>query len=418
MKKHTRGGWLAAVVLCGLLMLLSACQPVQRLPAAPGVSATTTTQNNSALTDHPDATTQARLRLAYSVFRGPNVDLFVNGAVAVNGGQAQVNIPSDYVNGYLYLAPGTYQVAVTPTGEGIDQALGGALEAPLVAGHRYTLAMMGQFEDHSVKPLLIDETAVEMKIGAQPTDAVRITVNNLAGAAGLDAEWNGKLMSKNIPYGGFDAEIYAVENARIKITVSDDPAGILLNDLADWNEPGATFLYGFTGKYASPGAGWETFNAPLTSELNIIDFLQGFSGKQLAMHGALTSFDTFLAAIKTAGLTEELAHGGPHLVLAPTDAAFAALPKAKREALLADPKALGDLVRNYIVAGYVPRGSLAETPGGPLDRTFTNLLGEQMKIGNGFNEFTVNGRNVGDFGSYFFADGSQVHPISTVLLTD
>jgi len=173
----------------------------------PTTAAAPTTQQ-SAFSDHPDGTKQARLRLAYFVFGGPNVDLLVNGAVAVNGGQAQVNIPGGYVNGYLYLAPGTYRVAVVPSGKGLDQALGGALEAPLVAGHRYTLAMIGQLQDNSVKPLLIDETDAEMKIGAKPTDAVRITVNNLAGVTGLDAEWGGKLISKNIPYGGFDAGIY------------------------------------------------------------------------------------------------------------------------------------------------------------------------------------------------------------------
>ena len=47
--------------------------------------------------------TMARLRLAHFVFGGPNVDWFVNGEVAVNGGQEQVNIPVGYINGYLYL---------------------------------------------------------------------------------------------------------------------------------------------------------------------------------------------------------------------------------------------------------------------------------------------------------------------------
>jgi hypothetical protein len=51
--------------------------------------------------------------------------------------------------------------------------------------------------------------------------------------------------------------------------------------------------------------------------------LQGYSGKHVSVHGDLTLFETFLAAIKTAGLTEELASGGPYLVLAPTDKVFA-----------------------------------------------------------------------------------------------
>ena len=88
-------------------------------------------------------------------------------------------------------------------------------------------------------------------------------------------------------------------------------------------------------------------------------------------------------------------------MLAPTDAAFAALPKVKLDALMADPKALADLVHNHVVEGYVPRSSLAKTPGGEFNRTFTNMLGTQITIGG---EYSVNGINVGDMDSIFIAN--------------
>ena len=97
---------------------------------------------------------------------GPSADMVVNGKVAVNGGVAQVNMPSGYINGYLFLAPGLYKVAIVPTGRGIEQALIGPLDVPMVAGHRYTLAMMGQLTDKRYTPLVIDETAAELKVGA------------------------------------------------------------------------------------------------------------------------------------------------------------------------------------------------------------------------------------------------------------
>src|SRR5689334_5495983 len=62
-------------------------------PTAP-TAATAAILQASAFTDHPNDATQARLRLGPFVVGGPNMDLFVNGAVAVNGGQAQVNIPA------------------------------------------------------------------------------------------------------------------------------------------------------------------------------------------------------------------------------------------------------------------------------------------------------------------------------------
>jgi hypothetical protein len=114
---------------------------------------------------------------------------------------AQINIHPTYPNRHLYLAPGTYSVAVVPTGESIDKALIGPLDITLVAGHRYSLVVMGQLADNSLMPLVIDETAELQEIGAKPADSVRIIVNNLAGAAGVDSEWGGQLINKNIPYG-------------------------------------------------------------------------------------------------------------------------------------------------------------------------------------------------------------------------
>src|SRR5690349_8919509 len=55
-------------------------------------AATAPTAQPSAVTDHPNDATQGRLRLALFVFGGPNVDLFVNGTIAVNGGMAQANL--------------------------------------------------------------------------------------------------------------------------------------------------------------------------------------------------------------------------------------------------------------------------------------------------------------------------------------
>jgi uncharacterized surface protein with fasciclin (FAS1) repeats len=150
--------------------------------------------------------------------------------------------------------------------------------------------------------------------------------------------------------------------------------------------------------------------------LPAIDFLKGFSGKHVSIDGNPISFDTFLAALKTAGLTDLLTTDGPYLLLPPTDAAFADLTKAQRDTLLADPKALADLLRSYIIAGYVPKGSLVQAPGGSINRSFTNLQGTKIVLRNDGNGITVNGADVGDLPSTFVANGTQIHPITTVLL--
>ena len=65
------------------------------------------------------------------------------------------------------------------------------------------------------------------------------------------------------------------------------------------------------------------------------------------------SFKTLVAAVQAAGLVDTLKGPGPFTVFAPTDAAFAKLPKATLDGLLADKKALADILTYHVVSGKV-----------------------------------------------------------------
>jgi uncharacterized surface protein with fasciclin (FAS1) repeats len=66
----------------------------------------------------------------------------------------------------------------------------------------------------------------------------------------------------------------------------------------------------------------------------------------------LKGLNTFCKAVETAGLVDSLnALPGPITVLAPTDAAFAALGEEKLNALMADPEALKTVLNNHIIPG-------------------------------------------------------------------
>lgn len=174
-------------------------------------------------------------------------------------------------------------------------------------------------------------------------------------------------------------------------------------------EPGASYLSGIAGANA---ASWDTFNAHPTSDLNVIAFLQGFSGKKFFEDGQAISYDTFLTALKTAGLTDVFANGGPYALFPPTDQAFATMSKNQRDTLLADPKALADLVRANLSQGYYPAGSFSKIPGDPWNRTITNLLGAKLVLG----ENSINGASVGDLEATLTANGVRVSPLTKVLL--
>jgi transforming growth factor-beta-induced protein len=93
---------------------------------------------------------------------------------------------------------------------------------------------------------------------------------------------------------------------------------------------------------------------------------------------AAGQFSTLLAAVDAAGLTSTLRSNGPFTVFAPTDAAFAAVPQATLNALLADPAALAAVLGYHVVPGLVEASQAvtltsAQTVNGkPLPITFTN----------------------------------------------
>ena len=102
------------------------------------------------------------------------------------------------------------------------------------------------------------------------------------------------------------------------------------------------------------------------------------------------SFNTLVAAAKAGGLVETLKSKGPFTVFAPTDAAFAALPKGTVETLLKpENKAkLVAILKHHVLAGAVPSKAIA---GKKLSPATVN--GTKLNI-DATNGVTVNGAKV------------------------
>jgi uncharacterized surface protein with fasciclin (FAS1) repeats len=370
----------------------------------------------------PNDATQARMRVSQCVYGGPHVNVYVNGQVAVNGGVPMTDLGALDWSGYLYLAPGTYSVALVPTGQGLDHAVLGPLEVTVGAGHRYSLAALGQAEEARHPPLLLDETAAYQAIGFKPSDFAEIAVNNIKGANSVDLSLGGVVRQSAVAYGDFKAAIWPASAKGIGMTLSGAPNSVVFSDTSTINNPpGLDEVDCFGGHY--PGD-FDVHSSPATSALNTVSFLQGLS-EDARNGGPSPSFNTFLAALQTTGLTDLLVAGGPYLLLAPTDAAFAALPPNQRAALLADPQALADVIRTHIVAGYYPPGSLGKHgPNGGFDRTVTNQLGAPLVLTGG-NQLIVNGKAVAGAGDYaMVANGTRlfwtsklIGPLTTVAAT-
>jgi len=73
---------------------------------------------------------------------------------------------------------------------------------------------------------------------------------------------------------------------------------------------------------------------------------------------AAGNFNTLVEAVKAAGLVDTLSSPGPFTVFAPTDEAFAKVPKAVMDALLANPTLLTSVLTYHVVPGEVMSSDL------------------------------------------------------------
>jgi uncharacterized surface protein with fasciclin (FAS1) repeats len=390
-------------------------------PAPTAAQAATATSAPLADTNpaKPDDKTQGRLRISNCVYGGDSVDMLIDGKLTVNGGVTQKNLSGLDVSGYQYLMPGAYSVAIVPTGQGLDKALLGPLDVPIVAGHRYTLVMLGQLGEKTHKPLLIDETAAYQAFGPAPDSAYfrHISINNIKGASGIDVYLGGLIREEAVSYGAFKAALWPTYTTGISMTVAGDVSKVLLQDkvaVINNNPAGGDNFDCWSGAF--PGT-TDTHTAAHSSELNTIDFLQIWSDGSAKNGGHTPSFNSFLAALKTAGLADKLTTGGPYLVFAPTDEAFAALPKDKRDALMADPKALADLIHTHLVEGYFPYGTMGGIGQG-FNRTVTNMRGEQLKVTGDDGALFINGKLIGETSGPFIANGTRVMSVPRLFRPD
>lgn len=135
---------------------------------------------------------------------------------------------------------------------------------------------------------------------------------------------------------------------------------------------------------------------------------EGCGGKDLVTTARNDGqFGTLLAAAEKAGLVEVLRADGPYTLFAPTDAAFARIPKAQLDALLADRDKLAAVLKNHLVQGKVTSAEVAK-----LDRA-TTVQGSALAID------ASDGVRVGDARvtqADVEASNGVIHVIDTVLL--
>ena len=121
---------------------------------------------------------------------------------------------------------------------------------------------------------------------------------------------------------------------------------------------------------------------------------------------AAGSFKTLAAALQAAGLVDTLKGAGPFTVFAPTDEAFAKIPKADLDALIKDKARLTQVLTYHVVAGKVTAADVTKL------KEAKSVEGQMLKIdaskGVKINNATVVKADV-------MASNGVIHVIDTVL---
>lgn len=126
---------------------------------------------------------------------------------------------------------------------------------------------------------------------------------------------------------------------------------------------------------------------------------------------AAGNFKTLSAALTAAGLTQTLKGAGPYTVFAPTDAAFAKLPKSDVDALLKDKEKLKGILLFHVLPGNISAAAVGKLHDGDKVKT---VSGKEFTLGLKNNEVTVNGAHVSK--TDIQASNGVIHAIDTVIM--
>jgi uncharacterized surface protein with fasciclin (FAS1) repeats len=122
---------------------------------------------------------------------------------------------------------------------------------------------------------------------------------------------------------------------------------------------------------------------------------------------AAGQFRTLVAALEKADLVDTLKGAGPYTVFAPTDEAFAKLPKGALEGLLNDKEKLTSVLTYHVVPGKVMAADVK--PG----KTKT-VQGESLSVAAKNGTVTVNDARV--VKTDIAASNGVIHVVDSVLL--
>lgn len=119
------------------------------------------------------------------------------------------------------------------------------------------------------------------------------------------------------------------------------------------------------------------------------------------------TFNTLAAALEAADLVDTLKSEGPFTVFAPTDEAFAKIPKEQLDSILADKELLTSILTYHVVAGKVMAEDVADLT------SAETVQGQSIRIDTTSGVMVDNAQVVA---TDIMASNGVIHVIDTVII--
>lgn len=282
----------------------------------------------------------ARVRVAHFSPDTPAVQVFLDGKPS---GIQELSFGN--ISGWVEIPAGTYSVAVAPAGAPIEQAAIGPVSLRFRAGTWTTVAAIGSLSSGSLTATAINEDY-------RPLNAAdsRVTVfHGIEDAPAVDVILpDGSKVVSNLAFGKSATVTVPANVYDLRVVPAGASSPVVIN-LAGTQLQSATYYFvAATNTLATPQVALSAISLGTVAPL-IRDSVPTHTIAEIAAGDA--RFSTLVTALKAAGLVDTLNGPGPFTVFAPTNAAFAKLPAATLNAVLADKDLLTKILLYHVASG-------------------------------------------------------------------
>ena len=338
----------------------------------------------------------AFLRAVHFITGGPKVDIYVDGTVVLS------NLGFQDATTVVPISAGTHQVDWNVAGKG--KPSGNPITLQAADNDFFTFVFSGTLENKTTLDVyMTSETglAKQANLTLDSTTMPLLFVQGSKAVDAVDVYVNDKLAG-SVKSGASLVAVVPLTAFKVKVTPAGDATKTLIES-AGFSIANAVGVIGLTGP-----ADKLSLDTAYSTSLSAGQFFDAQKGASAFTFNSLTS------AITAANLANTLSGTGPLTIFAPTDAAFAKVDAGQLSQLMADPAAIGNVIKYHIIHEPLVLDdilNLALAPG-----TKTTLQGTDLSFEFKGKQLTLGGTAANLLAWNIHTSNAVIHIIDAVLM--